>query len=87
MNYGDSLEVELAAAGIPARRRARIVAGFSDHSHENPQARPGAPRALARQFADEPGNPARAGAPRFPVVSDSEVVTEVTTGPPGLRRQ
>ncbi|MGP0048913.1 MAG: hypothetical protein ACLPZR_08715 [Solirubrobacteraceae bacterium] len=55
MTYVDSLEVELAAAGIPARRRARIVAEFSDHLHENPEAELGAPRDLARQFADELG--------------------------------
>jgi hypothetical protein len=55
MNYVDSLEVELAAAGIPTRRRARIVAEFSDHLHENPEAELGAPRDLARQFADELG--------------------------------
>lgn len=55
MSYVDSLEVELAAAGIPARRRARIVAEFSDHLHENPEAELGAPRDLARQFADELG--------------------------------
>ncbi len=55
MNYTDSLELELAAAGIPSRRRARIVAEFSDHLHENPQAELGAPRDLARQFADELG--------------------------------
>ena len=55
MNYMDSLAVELAAAGIPARRRARIVAEFSDHLHENPEAELGEPRDLARQFADELG--------------------------------
>lgn len=55
MNYVDSLEAELAAAGIPARRRARIVAEIADHLHENPQADLGAPRDLARQFADELG--------------------------------
>jgi hypothetical protein len=55
MNYVDSLEVELAAAGIPSRRRARIVAEFSDHLHESPKAELGAPRELARQFADELG--------------------------------
>lgn len=55
MNYIDSLEGELAAAGIPARRRARIVAEFSEHLHENPDAELGAPRDLARQFADELG--------------------------------
>jgi hypothetical protein len=55
MNFVDSLGVELAAAGIPPRRRARIVAEFSDHLHENPEAELGAPRDLARQFADELG--------------------------------
>jgi hypothetical protein len=55
MNYIDSLEGELAAAGIPARRRARIVAEFGEHLHENPEAELGAPRDLARQFADELG--------------------------------
>jgi hypothetical protein len=55
MNYLESLEVELAAAGIPTRRRARIVAELSDHLHENPQADLGPPRDLARQFADELG--------------------------------
>ena len=48
MNYVDSLEVELAAAGIPARRRARIVAEFTDHLHENPVAELGAPPARLR---------------------------------------
>lgn len=55
MNYMDSLAVELAAAGIPARRRARIVAEFSDHLHENPEAELGEPRDLACQFADQLG--------------------------------
>jgi hypothetical protein len=55
MNYLNSVDIELAAAGIPARRRARIVAEFSDHLHENPEAELGAPRDLARQFADELG--------------------------------
>jgi hypothetical protein len=55
MNYIGSLEGELAAAGIPARRRARIVAEFSEHLYENPEAELGAPRDLARQFADELG--------------------------------
>jgi hypothetical protein len=55
MNYVDLLEVELAAAGIPARRRARILAEFTDHLHENPDAELGATRDLARQFADELG--------------------------------
>lgn len=55
MSYLDALESELAAAGIPARRRARIVAEFADHLHESPSAELGAPRDLARQFADELG--------------------------------
>jgi hypothetical protein len=55
MNYVDALEVELVTAGIPARRRARILAEFSDHLHENPAAQLGAPRDLARQFADQLG--------------------------------
>ena len=55
MSYVDALEVELAAAGIPSRRRARIVAEFTDHLHENPKAELGAPRELACQFADELG--------------------------------
>ena len=55
MTYLDALEAELATAGIPARRRSRIVAEFDDHLAENPAATLGAPRDLARQFADEIG--------------------------------
>ncbi|MDE3133650.1 MAG: hypothetical protein KGL15_06270 [Acidobacteriota bacterium] len=55
MTYLDSLEHELTTAGIPARRRARIVTEFTDHLHENPSAELGAPRELAHQFADELG--------------------------------
>ena len=55
MNYLDTLESELKQAGIPPRRRARIIIEFADHLHENPEAELGAPRALARQFADELG--------------------------------
>lgn len=55
MNYLDALDRELSAAGIPMRRRARIVAEFADHLHEEPNAQLGAPRELARQFADELG--------------------------------
>jgi hypothetical protein len=55
MNYLDALESELSAAGIPARGRARIVTEFNDHLHEDPSAELGAPRDLARQFADELG--------------------------------
>ncbi len=52
MNYLEALESELKQAGIPPRRRARIVTEFADHLHENPDAELGAPRLLARQFAD-----------------------------------
>jgi hypothetical protein len=55
MNYLDALESELKAAGIPSRRRGRIVAEFGDHLRENPDADLGAPRDLARQFADQLG--------------------------------
>jgi hypothetical protein len=55
MTYLDALEAELATAGIPARRRARILAEFTDHLEENAEAELGAPRDLARQFADELG--------------------------------
>jgi hypothetical protein len=55
MTYLDALDSELATAGIPARRRARIISEFTDHLAENPEAELGAPRDLARQFADELG--------------------------------
>lgn len=55
MTYLKALEDELAAAGIPASRRRRIVAEFADHLHEDPGAKLGAPRELAQQFADELG--------------------------------
>ncbi|MDE3130665.1 MAG: hypothetical protein KGL16_05885, partial [Acidobacteriota bacterium] len=55
MTYLGALENELKAAGLPARRRRRIVIEFSDHLHENPSAQLGEPNALARQFADELG--------------------------------
>jgi len=55
MTYLDTLRAELTAAAIPARRRARILAEVSEHLHENPRAELGAPRDLARQFADELG--------------------------------
>jgi hypothetical protein len=55
MTYLDALESELATAGIPARRRARILDEFTDHLAENSEAELGAPRDLARQFADELG--------------------------------
>jgi hypothetical protein len=55
MNYLEELDSELAAAGIPARRRRRIVAEFTDHLDQNPAAELGAAGDLARQFADELG--------------------------------
>jgi hypothetical protein len=55
MTYLDALESELATAGIPGRRRARIIAELTDHLAENAEAELGAPRDLARQFADELG--------------------------------
>lgn len=55
MTYLNALESELKQAGIPPRRRARILTEFSDHLHENPEAELGVPRELARQFADELG--------------------------------
>lgn len=55
MTYMDELEGELQRAGIPARRRRRILAEFTDHLSENPTAELGAPQDLARQFADELG--------------------------------
>lgn len=53
--YLSTLEDELAAAGIPARRRARILAEFADHLHDDAHAQLGDPHDLARQFADEIG--------------------------------
>jgi hypothetical protein len=55
MSYLESLNRELDAAGIPARRRARIVAEFADHLECDPQAQLGEPKELARQFADQLG--------------------------------
>ncbi len=55
MTYLDALDHELTAAGIPAGRRRRILAEFSDHLHEDADAKLGPPRDLARQFADELG--------------------------------
>lgn len=62
MTYLDTLDRELAAAAIPARRRRRIVSEFADHLHEDPAAELGAPRDLARQFADELGTRLARGA-------------------------
>lgn len=55
MTYLEALEQELKAAGLPARRRRRIVIEFSDHLHEDPSAQLGEPSDLAQQFADELG--------------------------------
>ena len=55
MTYLDALESELKRTAIPPRRRARILTELADHLHENPEAELGAPRELARQFADELG--------------------------------
>ncbi len=38
MRYLDAFESELTRAGIPARRRARILFEFADHLHEDPAA-------------------------------------------------
>ncbi len=55
MSFLADLESELTKAGIPARRRARIVAEFTDHLSQDPAADLGEPEALAQQFADELG--------------------------------
>ena len=55
MSYLDDFDSELTRAGIPSRRRARILAEFADHLHEDPEAALGAPRELAEQFRDELG--------------------------------
>jgi hypothetical protein len=55
MTYLDAFDAELRSEGIPGRRRRRIVAEFAEHLHEDPHADLGAPRDLARQFADELG--------------------------------
>jgi hypothetical protein len=55
MSYLDEFASELTRAGIPSRRRARILAEFADHLHEDPQAELGTPHELAREFADQMG--------------------------------
>ena len=47
------LRRELAAVGIPGRRRDRILAEFADHIACDPDAALGDPRELAQQFADD----------------------------------
>ena len=54
-DYARALSAELVAAGITGRRRERILAEIEDHLLCDPEAELGAPRALARQFADELG--------------------------------
>ena len=49
----DDLSRELAAVGIRGRRRARILAEFSDHLACDADARLGDARMLAAQFADD----------------------------------
>lgn len=51
----DRLDRELAAVGVPARRRRRIRLELEDHLACDPTADLGDPHALARQFADELG--------------------------------
>ena len=55
MSYLDTLDNELALAGIPRRRRSRILTEFADHLDESPSAELGEPGLLAQQFADELG--------------------------------
>lgn len=55
MSYLEQLGRELAAAGIPGRRRRRILAEIEDHLACDPRADLGDPAALATQFADELG--------------------------------
>jgi len=55
MTYPEELAQELAAVGIAGSLRHRIVAEIADHLACDPEADLGAPRALARQFADEIG--------------------------------
>jgi hypothetical protein len=56
VSYVEELARELAAAGIRGRRRARIVAEFSDHLACDPAASLGPPADVARRFADELGS-------------------------------
>jgi hypothetical protein len=51
----DELDRELAAVGVPARRRRRIRLELEDHLACDPSADLGDPAELARQFADELG--------------------------------
>ncbi|MGH3008221.1 MAG: hypothetical protein ACRDLM_02270 [Gaiellaceae bacterium] len=51
----ERLDRELAALGVPARRRRRIRFELEDHLSCDPGAELGEPAALAQQFADELG--------------------------------
>jgi hypothetical protein len=51
----DRLDRELAALGVPARRRRRIRVELEDHLACDPSADLGDPAELARRFADELG--------------------------------
>jgi hypothetical protein len=55
MSYLDELSSELTNVGISGSLRRRIHAEISDHLACDPDADLGAPRELARQFADELG--------------------------------
>jgi hypothetical protein len=55
VSYVDELSNALADVGISRSLRRRILAEFTDHLACDPEAELGAPRALARQFADELG--------------------------------
>jgi hypothetical protein len=55
MSYMEEFDSELTRAGIPGRRRARILTEFADHLDEDPQAELGTPQELAREFADQMG--------------------------------
>jgi hypothetical protein len=63
VSFLEQLGDELRAAGVPGRRRERIVAEYADHLSCDPAAQLGSPSELARQFADELGTSrARRGA-------------------------
>jgi hypothetical protein len=55
VSWLSDLDRELAAVGIPARRRRRIAAELADHLRCDPKAPLGDPHELARRFADELG--------------------------------
>jgi hypothetical protein len=62
-SFVDDLGRALAMAGIRGRRRARILAEFSDHLQCDANAALGSPKEIAREFADELGTSrARCGA-------------------------